>query len=243
MDSQPAIYPRHETLSRLAIYTVSLAWIILGIYISDLIQETGATYAIVKYFLSTEQSGIKFRALILLAPFALTVISYLTNERAKLLKKTLYLNEQLEQKIKTLKHVAFYDELTDLHNRTSFLDRLRESIARAERQKGYMFAVLFLDLDRFKNINDSLGHKAGDQLLIEIAARLKNNVRPYDTVAVLKGNYDDTVARFGGDEFGILLSDTKSVRDVVRIAERLQDEIKHPVKINERDVYTTASIG
>jgi diguanylate cyclase (GGDEF)-like protein len=233
----------YELLSRLAIYIVLLAWIILGLYIAYITEQEGLTSAIVKYFLSTEQSGIKFRALILLAPFVLTVISYLINERAKLLKKTLGLNEQLEQKVEILKHVAFYDELTNLHNRTSFLDRLSASIARANRQKDYMFAVLFLDLDRFKNINNSLGHMAGDQLLIEVAARLKKNVRPYDTVTRIRGNYDDTVARFGGDEFGVLLSDIKSIRGVVRIAERLQNEIKSPIKIYDRDVYTTASIG
>lgn len=233
----------YELLSRLAIYIVLLAWIILGLYIAYITEQEGLTPAIVKYFLSTEQSGIKFRALILLAPFVLTVISYLINERAKLLKKTLGLNEQLEQKVEILKHVAFYDDLTDLHNRTSFLDRLSASIARANRQKDYMFAVLFLDLDRFKNINNSLGHMAGDQLLIEVAARLKKNVRPYDTVTRIRGNYDDTVARFGGDEFGVLLSDIKSIRDVVRIAERLQNEIKSPIKVYDRDVYTTASIG
>ncbi|MBI4690616.1 MAG: GGDEF domain-containing protein, partial [Nitrospirae bacterium] len=211
----------HELLARLATYIILLAWIILGLYIFDALRVEGI--GIVQYFLSLEESGVRFRALILLAPFILTVIGHLVNERVKLLKKTLGLNEELEEKVKTLKHVAFYDELTDLHNRTSFLDRLRASMARANRQKDYIFAVLFMDLDRFKNINDSLGHAAGDQLLIEVASRLKKNVRPYDAVARFEGNYDDTVARFGGDEFGVILSGIKSVRDVARVAERLHN--------------------
>lgn len=233
----------HKLLSRLAIYTVLLAWIVLGLYIAHVTEQTGLTSTIVKFFLSTEQSGVKFRALILLAPFVLTVISYLINERAKLLKKTLELNEQLEQKVKMLKHVAYYDELTDLPNRALFVDQLRASIARANREKDYMFAVLFFDLDRFKNINNSLGHMAGDQLLVEVAARLKKSLRPYDTVARFEETDDDTVARFGGDEFGVLLSNIRNIGDVVRIAERLHNEMKRPLRIYDQDVYTTASIG
>jgi diguanylate cyclase (GGDEF)-like protein len=131
-----------------------------------------------------------------------------------------------------LGHYAFYDTLTDLPNRASFLDRLRASMARADRQKNYMSAVLVLGIDRFKNINDSFGHIAGDELLIGVAERLKKSVRPYDTVAKL-----------GGDEFAILLENVKNITNVISATERFQNRIKLPMKISNHDVYTTASIG
>jgi len=233
----------YNLLPRLSIYIVLLALIILGLYIAEVTVHIGLTSSIIHYFLSTEESGVRFRALILLAPFVLTVIGYLMNERAKLFKQTIVLNKQLEQQVEILEHFALYDELTGLPNRASFLDGLRASISHAARQKEYMFAVLFLDLDRFKNINDSLGHMAGDLLLKAVAARIKKSLRAYDTATLLTGNDDEAVARFGGDEFGVLLTDIKSVRDVVRVAERLHNEIKSPIKIYDRDVYSTVSIG
>jgi len=131
-----------------------------------------------------------------------------------------------------LKRFVFYDSLTELPNRALFIDRLKASIARADREKGYLFVVLVLNLDRFKNIHDNLGHTAGDQLLIEVAARLKKHIRPFDTVA-----------RLGGDEFAILLANVKNIRDVISATERLHNKIKPPIKINNHDVHITASIG
>ena len=131
-----------------------------------------------------------------------------------------------------LRHAAFHDTLTNLPNRALFIENLKGSLARSERHKDYLFAVLFLDLDRFKNINDSLGHVSGDKLLLEVAERLKKCVRPYDIIA-----------RLGGDEFAILLADIKSGRDAIRIAERIQYEINLPFKLNNHEVRTTASIG
>jgi len=224
--------PEYGLLSRLATYTVILAWIILGLYIYEISQEQGFTVAVIQYFLSVEQAGVRFHALILLAPFILTVISYLINERTKLIKKTT---------ASYIRQVTHYDVLTQLPNRTLFLDEIMASIARAQRQKDYMFAILFLDLDRFKNVNDSLGHGVGDQLLIEIAGRLKKHIRPYDTVARVAES--DTVARFGGDEFAILLSDVRNVMDVISVTKRLHNIIKLPINISGRDAYITASIG
>lgn len=131
-----------------------------------------------------------------------------------------------------LRRYALHDTLTDLPNRAAFMDHLRQAVDRAGNSEYSKFAVLFLDLDRFKVINDSLGHAVGDKLLIAIAARLKSCVRP-----------GDVVARLGGDEFTILLNRSGDVDEVVGVAERLQSRISEPFKIDNYEVFTTASIG
>ncbi len=128
-------------------------------------------------------------------------------------------------------HQALHDPLTGLANRTLFRDRLLHALARRERQRAAL-AVLFLDLDDFKNVNDSLGHRAGDELLIEIARRLRYQLRPADTIS-----------RLGGDEFAILLEDTGSVSDTVRVAARLLEEMRRPLSIAGAEYTTSASIG
>lgn len=133
------------------------------------------------------------------------------------------------------------DGLTGLPNRVLFMDRLTRCISRAQRQPGYLFAVLFLDLDRFKVINDSLGHVVGDQLLIALARRLGHCLRSGDTVAHLGGSH--TFARLGGDEFTILLEDIKHVSDAIRVADRIQKELAPPFDLGGHEVFTTASIG
>jgi len=131
-----------------------------------------------------------------------------------------------------LRYDALYDALTSLPNRTFFLRHLRCCIDRTQQCQDFLFAVLFLDLDRFKVINDSLGHKAGDKMLMAIANRLTTSVRP-----------DDIVARVGGDEFAILLSDLKDIGDVSLIANRLQTELQKPLQLEGQEVLTSASIG
>jgi diguanylate cyclase (GGDEF)-like protein/PAS domain S-box-containing protein len=127
---------------------------------------------------------------------------------------------------------AFHDALTGLPNRALFLDRLDRSIRRAVRRDGYQFAVLFMDLDRFKVINDSLGHSAGDQLLIGIARRLENCLRP-----------GDTIARLGGDEFTILIEDVMHASDATHVAERILEELGQPFSLSNQEVFSSASIG
>jgi len=127
---------------------------------------------------------------------------------------------------------AFYDGLTELPNRSLFVDRLGRSLARAKRREDYMFAVLFLDLDRFKNVNDSLGHMMGDELLIAVARRLEGCMRP-----------GDTAARLGGDEFTMLLDDITDVSDATRVAERIQQDLLMPFDLNGHEVFVAASIG
>ncbi len=127
---------------------------------------------------------------------------------------------------------ALHDGLTRLPNRALFLDRLRGAVARANRRKGYLFAVMFLDLDRFKIINDSLGHSIGDQLLVEVSRVLEKSVRP-----------EDTVARLGGDEFIILIDDLQDREQAISIARRVHDLLIIPFTVKGHEVFSTASIG
>jgi diguanylate cyclase (GGDEF)-like protein/PAS domain S-box-containing protein len=133
------------------------------------------------------------------------------------------------------------DALTGLPNRVLFMDRLGCMVERAKRHKNYLFAVLFLDLDRFKLINDSLGHPVGDQLLVALARRLETSLRSGDTVAHLGEGH--TLGRLGGDEFIILLDDIKHASDATRVAERIGKELMSPFNITGQEVFTTASIG
>ena len=125
-----------------------------------------------------------------------------------------------------------YDPLTGLPNRILFMDRLAHSLRRFKRHREYDFAVLLLDLDRFKIVNDSLGHHIGDKLLIELAQRLNLCVRD-----------GDTVARFGGDEFTILLDEITDVSDATRVAERIQEALQSPFILDGHEVFTSASVG
>jgi diguanylate cyclase (GGDEF)-like protein/PAS domain S-box-containing protein len=133
---------------------------------------------------------------------------------------------------KRLRQAALYDALTGLPNRLLFRERLDHAILRAKRREEYRFAVLFLDLDRFKVINDSLGHHVGDELLAMVAQRLRSCLRP-----------EDSVARFGGDEFAILLEGIEEVSDATRVAERIQASLSAPVDLGGLEVFTSASIG
>ncbi len=131
-----------------------------------------------------------------------------------------------------LSYDALHDSLTGLSNRVLFRDRLEHVLLAAKRRINYTFAVLFIDLDRFKVINDSLGHLAGDQLLIGIAQRLRVCIRT-----------SDTFARLGGDEFAILIEDIYNKSDIIHLVERLLEEFKLPFNLNGHEVFAAASIG
>ena len=131
-----------------------------------------------------------------------------------------------------LRYDALHDSLTGLPNRNWLMERLALSIHQARRLDHYQYAVLFLDLDRFKVVNDSLGHLAGDQLLIAIAQRLQSIVRA-----------TDLVVRLGGDEFVLLLESVEGIQEVVHATERIFSELRSPLTIEGRDVYVTSSIG
>jgi len=127
---------------------------------------------------------------------------------------------------------AFYDTLTGLPNRALFMDRLALAVTRQRRRKSSMFSILFLDVDRFKDVNDSLGHLKGDLLLTSIARRLETCVRP-----------GDTVARLGGDEFTILLDDMRDPADAVQVADRILEQMRMPFVLAGHEVFATVSIG
>jgi diguanylate cyclase (GGDEF)-like protein len=131
-----------------------------------------------------------------------------------------------------LKRHAFYDTLTNLPNKALFLDRLQNLLEHKKREEELHFAVLFLDLDNFKKVNDSMGHVTGDELLIKVSKRLNKCIRP-----------GDTVSRFGGDEFAILLDNIGRVSDVIEVADCLHNRVKEPFIISGREVHTSVSIG
>jgi PAS domain S-box-containing protein len=149
-----------------------------------------------------------------------------------------------------LTHNAFHDGLTNLPNRALFLDRLQHAITLSKRHSNYKFAVLLIDVDDFKVVNDSLGHSAGDQLLIKIGQRLQDAVRKADTVSRPRGGgppdmpaNDDRLARLGGDEFTILLDDIRDPIEAVRVAERVQVGLATPFVVNQQEIVISASIG
>ncbi len=131
-----------------------------------------------------------------------------------------------------LLHEAMHDALTGLANRNLFMDRLDLGLRRYRRDPSKQFAVLFFDIDRFKHVNDSLGHAAGDELLVQVANRLLACLRP-----------GDTLARLGGDEFAVVLNDIGGATDVIYVVERLQESLAQVVEIDSHLVYTSASIG
>jgi diguanylate cyclase (GGDEF)-like protein len=133
---------------------------------------------------------------------------------------------------KRLEHQAFHDVVTDLPNRQLLLDRLGHALRRTRRRRGRRVAVLLMDLDNFKSVNDSFGHEVGDLLLVVVAERLKGCLRP-----------EDTLARFGGDEFVVLLEDTDGLDEAVRVKERIAEVLKRPFVLEGRELYVSASIG
>ncbi len=170
------------------------------------------------------------------------LVQYRLHLEQMVLERTIELirvNQQLEQDIikrqqaqEQLLHNSLHDELTGLPNQRLFIERVQRTIERSKQQNKYLFAVLFLDLDRFKVVNDSLGHLMGNQLLIEISHRLKSVLR-----------VGDIVARFGGDEFTILIEDIEDISTAIQVAERIKKVLALPFQLNEHRVFTNASIG
>ncbi len=131
-----------------------------------------------------------------------------------------------------LVHDAFHDGLTDLPNRALFLDRLGRLLQGSHRRPDLHFAVVYVDLDRFKVVNDSLGHSEGDRLLVKIGRRISGSLRE-----------DDTVARLGGDEFGLLLVDLDAPMEASRVVERIRDDLARPFQVGDNEIFVSASMG
>ena len=142
------------------------------------------------------------------------------------------ISRQLQESKDHFRHAAFHDALTNLPNRALLTENLKFVIERAKNSEDYQFAVLFLDLDRFKNVNDSLGHTIGDQLLIAMARRLESCIREVDMVA-----------RLGGDEFAILLDGITNATEATNMARRIQAKLSAPFNLSGHEVFTTTSIG
>jgi diguanylate cyclase (GGDEF)-like protein len=133
-----------------------------------------------------------------------------------------------------LERRASHDPLTELPNRPAFVDRLGQALRRTRRRKNSRrkVGVLFMDLDGFKTINDSLGHEAGNQLLVAVAERLKNRLRP-----------EDVLARFGGDEFAVLFEDVADASDAIRVAQRIAEGLREPFTLDDHQVSVSTSVG
>jgi diguanylate cyclase (GGDEF)-like protein len=142
------------------------------------------------------------------------------------------ISTQLQESKDHFRHAAFHDTLTNLPNRALLAENLKFVMERAKQHEDYQFAVLFLDLDRFKNVNDSLGHSIGDQLLIAMARRLEHCIRDVDMVA-----------RLGGDEFAILLDGITDSSIATTMAGRIQEKLQSPFNLSGHEVFTTTSIG
>jgi len=176
---------------------------------------------------------------LVVALVAFSVSRFLVGLNASLKERVRERTRELEEEIQErrrvedrLLHDAFHDALTGLANRALFLDRLGQSLARIKRGEGFHFAVLYLDLDRFKLINDSLGHLSGDLALIAVARWLESGVRP-----------GDTVARLGGDEFAVLLDGLRSVEEAEGLSRRIEERLGTPLQVDGQEIYIYASIG
>jgi diguanylate cyclase (GGDEF)-like protein len=172
--------------------------------------------------------------------FSVALILIATSVMVRIITEALFQSSmEVQKELKERKRAeerlaydALHDALTGLSNRTLFFDHLGQRLEYAHRHPQGLFAVLYIDLDRFKVVNDSLGHAVGDQLLIEVARRLKTCLRP-----------EDTISRLSGDEFAILLNDLREISDAVRVAERIQTQLMVNAMIENFNRVTTASIG
>ena len=220
--------------------TITIALLVIGSLLFFSEQNLAQTFIIacvpvfIASFLIVPWSGIVVAAVVILGTLLLgySSINYLSLFVLTAVTTVVYLlTRNLNVAHQENRYKAFHDSLTGLPNRALFLDRLQQALDRSSRE-GVLHAVLFVDLDYFKIINDSLGHKAGDQLLTVVAERLRACVRPADTAA-----------RLGGDEFVVLLDNVMDVGDAISVAERIIEALGVPIELGERQVVVGTSVG
>ena len=199
------------------------------------VRETGESFHLPEDILLINKNGQEIPINNSIAPIIHhRGIAPLADAQEKLVGTVIIFRDATEQKLaaQNLHRKAFYDSLTNLPNRDWFTERLTDAVERVKRNPNYLFAVMFLDLDRFKLVNDSLGHPVGDGLLIAVAARLTKSVRSFDTVA-----------RLGGDEFAIILESLQQPHESCKVAQRILKELSTPFKIDGHEIITSSSIG
>lgn len=198
-----------------------------------------------------ERLGVNDKLLILKKPFDTAEVSQLAmaltqkwTMTRRAMARVSELEAMVEKRTAELRHAAFHDKLTGLPNRALLGDRLQQLMLRRKRLTDYHYAVLFLDFDRFKTINDSLGHNVGDMLLQEIGQRLRSVIRSGDSLgSATEGVYEHSIARMGGDEFVVLLDGLAKPDDARVVADRLLETFAQPYQLGEHLVHSTASIG
>lgn len=202
----------------------------------------------------TSQTALLSSVGILLGCLASILFLTFHFERGRNLQKT---NAQLQELVTQLSrsqdkliHTAYHDSLTQVPNRTFFMDRLKQCVKRAARHEDYKFAVVFMDVDQFKIVNDSLGHSAGDQLIVQISQRLTGSIRrddpdvhPDNVSGPVRPDGNDMLARYGGDEFAIVLDDIRDASDGIRVAERIQRTLVPAFLVGGRHLQITVSTG
>lgn len=213
----PQLHKKKRSILTNSIFYIAFAQIVISCYMSF-----GSTHIYTTVYLS----ALLIQLLIYFIPFGALILSYLSNYDFALASQ-----KELQQQKEKFEQLSTYDPLTLLLNRRAFEETSDKIIATAKRH-GYKFTLLYLDLDNFKSVNDSIGHDVGDALIKEVSSRLQKSIR-----------MSDYCARLGGDEFGIILTQVNSHKDANLVAQKLIAVLNKPFNINGKQLYTGASIG
>ena len=208
-------YKQHD------IYGENMGYILMSKKLSDLDMSE---------LIETQNKIVSVLVFIFILILVLAYYLYIVNYKNYIQRQNARLEERVASKTEELNHIAHHDSLTSLPNRLLFLDRLKQTLKSAARRQQNV-GVLFLDLDRFKEVNDTYGHQVGDKLLIEVTAKLKGIFRE-----------EDTIARLGGDEFTVILQNTQEV-DIVKILNKVINTMKEKIDVDGIELNTTFSIG
>jgi diguanylate cyclase (GGDEF)-like protein len=221
-----------------------LGGIVAGITLTSVFLTLGLLYALLRYLVVVPVRRLRWAAQEIGAGNLTASVPVKTrDELGELSRAFLEMGRSLRDSATQIRHLAFHDGLTGLPNRRLFLEHLAAALARA-RRRGHLVAVLFLDLDHFKRVNDSLGHQPGDELLRDIAGRLSRTVRGEDCVARdAPAEQPELVARLGGDEFIVLLPEVAGPQGAAAVARRILEALSEPCQVAGHEIYASASIG